>query len=189
MELHEAKDLAHQLMAGYLSPDWGFAWNRRKRSLGLCRYHERRIELSIHFVRANGPHHVRETILHEIAHALAGEKAGHGPLWKNMCLRVGCKPERCDKGEAIMPRGRWTALCGACGKEYWRYRRPARRARYWCRKCGQQRGAIVFADAHKLVDTQLVEAINSGPSTPMTKEDWQAIREAGMRKFWERHKK
>jgi predicted SprT family Zn-dependent metalloprotease len=149
MDLTEAARTAAGCMEEFGLADWGFAWNRRKRSLGLCRYHERRIELSIHFVRANEPCHVRETILHEIAHALAGEKAGHGPLWKATCLRVGCKPERCDKGEAIMPRGRWTGSCGSCGKEYWRYRRPARRARYWCRKCGQQRGAIVFATAQQ----------------------------------------
>ena len=123
------------------------SWNRRKRSLGLCRYRQKRIELSAHFVMANDDAQVRETILHEISHALAGEKAGHGPVWKAMCLRVGCRPERCDQGEAVMPRGRWQARCGACGKEYWRYKRPQRRARYWCKSCGPDLGAVTFSTA------------------------------------------
>jgi predicted SprT family Zn-dependent metalloprotease len=147
MDFQIAELLARELMTRFGIADWTFAWNRRKRSLGLCKYRVKRIELSAHFVAANGVEAVRETILHEIAHALAGEKAGHGPKWKAICLRVGCKPERCDQGEAVMPRGRWVARCGACGKEYWRHRRPAKRARYWCKGCGPDRGTVIFATA------------------------------------------
>jgi predicted SprT family Zn-dependent metalloprotease len=147
MEFQAAAQMAREAMTQFGLAEWAFGWNRRKRSLGLCRYRERRIELSAHFVRANDPAQVRETILHEIAHALAGEKAGHGPLWKALCAQVGCTPERCDRGRALMPAGRWVARCGACGKEYWRHRRPARRARYWCRGCGPERGMVVFAAA------------------------------------------
>jgi predicted SprT family Zn-dependent metalloprotease len=140
-----ARTLADYLIDHHLpAQGWHFAWNRRKRSLGLCRYREKRIELSLHFVLANDEAQVRETILHEIAHALAGEKAGHGPAWKNMCGIVGCKPERCDKGQAVMPMGRWSAQCPACGKQYSRHKRPHRRARYWCRNCGPEKGAVVF---------------------------------------------
>jgi predicted SprT family Zn-dependent metalloprotease len=144
MEFSDAQRMALELMAVHGVADWAFGWNWRKRSLGLCRYRERRIELSRHFVRSNGEGIVRETILHEIAHALAGEKAGHGKAWKLACGRVGCLPERCDKGEAVMPRGRWGGKCGACGKEYWRHRRPDRGARYWCRGCGPRGGEIRF---------------------------------------------
>src|SRR3954469_8503976 len=151
MQLDDAARMARELMGEFglngsglfgWGATWEFGWNRRKRSLGLCRYRERRMELSVHFVTANGEGEVRETILHEIAHALAGEKAGHGPKWKAMCGRVGCKPERGAHGGAVMPRGRSQAACPACGKEYWRHRRPARRARYWCRGCGPERGAV-----------------------------------------------
>ncbi len=145
MEFEAAARLARELMADHGLNDWTFAWNRRKRSLGLCRYRDRRIELSAHFVQANDVAQVHETILHEIAHAIAGEKAGHGTAWKAVCRRIGCLPQRCDQGAAVMPRGRWAARCGACGKEYWRHRRPARRARYWCRQCGPERGTVTFA--------------------------------------------
>jgi predicted SprT family Zn-dependent metalloprotease len=144
MDFEPAALLARKLMHEHGVADWSFGWNRRKRSLGLCRYRQKRIELSIYFAQANEEVQVRETILHEIAHALAGEQAGHGPRWKAMCAKVGCKPQRCDQGEAIMPRGRWQAQCRACGKEYWRHHRPARRARYWCRTCGPDRGVVTF---------------------------------------------
>ena len=150
MDFSAAALMARELMTYFGLHEWTFGWNRRKRSLGLCRYRERRIELSAHFVRANDPAQVRETILHEIAHALAGEKARHGPLWKAQCARVGCLPERCDHGQAVMPPGRWIARCALCGKEYSRHRRPARRARYWCRHCGPAHGTVVFAAAEIL---------------------------------------
>ncbi len=144
MDFQQAEQLARVLMHQHGVGDWAFGWNRRKRSLGLCRYQQRRIELSAHFVRENPEEPVRDTLLHEIAHALAGERAGHGPKWKAMCVRLGCKPERCDKGEAVMPQGRWRGLCKACGKEYGRHKRPQKGARYWCRTCGPDRGAIQF---------------------------------------------
>ena len=48
---------------------------------------------------------VRDTILHEIAHALVGPGHGHDAVWKRKCREVGARPERC--GQADMPEGRW----------------------------------------------------------------------------------
>ena len=58
--------------------DWQFGWDRAKRRLGVCRLLEKSITISIHFVRANleTPHEIRDTILHEIAHALAWTRHG-----------------------------------------------------------------------------------------------------------------
>ena len=144
MDYQAAQSIAITLLAEHGLREWHFGWNRRKRSLGLCRYRERRIELSMYFVRDNDETQVRDTILHEIAHALAGRKAAHGPAWKDIARRLGCEPRACDGGLAVMPKGRWRAKCGACGKEYHRHKRPPRNARYWCRKCGPERGAIQF---------------------------------------------
>jgi hypothetical protein len=75
-------------------------------NLGLCRYGPRTVELSSPFVEHNPEEVVRDTLLHEVAHALAGRAAGHGPLWRAMCLRVGARSERLSF-EAAMPEGRW----------------------------------------------------------------------------------
>jgi antitoxin ParD1/3/4 len=44
-------------------------------------------------------------------------------------------------------------------------------------------------DARDRVDALLVQAIDSGESTPMTAGDWERIRTAGRRRFQARRKK
>lgn len=124
--------------------DWSLGFNRRKRSLGVCYYQRRRIELSAHYVLRNLEASVRDTILHEIAHALAGQQAGHGPAWKALCRQLGATPARCDP-TAQMPAGRWQAVCPSCQKQFHRHRRPLHGATYICRRCGPERGRITFA--------------------------------------------
>jgi predicted SprT family Zn-dependent metalloprotease len=91
---------------------WRFAFNQRKTTLGQCRHGPRRIELSVHLLQWNPPEEVRETLLHEIAHALVGRGHGHDAMWRAKAAEVGARPERC--GQAEMPEGRWRAVCGGC---------------------------------------------------------------------------
>ncbi len=147
--------LALRLMAqfGLAPPAWQFRFNRRKRALGMCFYPTRRqpgrIELSVYFVERNPLETVDDTVRHEIAHALAGEKAGHGPVWKEMCLKVGANPERTACSEGVdMPEGHWQARCPSCGQKYAYHRKPKHPpGSYFCRKCGQEKGALNFAPA------------------------------------------
>ncbi|MCD8062529.1 MAG: SprT-like domain-containing protein [Akkermansiaceae bacterium] len=86
--------------------DWQFGWDRARRRLGVCRLQEKSITLSIHFVRANleAPHEIRDTVLHEIAHALAWVRHGertHGPLWKRICREIGAVPRAAARQDAI----------------------------------------------------------------------------------------
>ncbi len=144
MLLPEAQRLAQSIMRQHRLDDWAFAYNRRKRCLGLCRHDEKLIELSIFYVAANDEPSVRDTILHEVAHALAGPAAGHGPRWKAKCVQIGARPERLDR-EAAMPTGRWKATCPGCRKQYTRHRKPMRNRRYICRSCGPESGVLSFA--------------------------------------------
>jgi predicted SprT family Zn-dependent metalloprotease len=121
---------------------WTFAFNRRKRDMGLCRYAARAIELSVYLVERNGPDEVRDTVLHEIAHALVGPGHGHDAVWQRKCLEVGARPERC--GQADMPAGRWHAHCGGCGAAFHRHRRPRRLGGWFCRACGPERGPLTW---------------------------------------------
>jgi len=143
MLLPDAQRLCLSLLDKFALRDWSFTFNRRKRCLGLCRHHEKRIELSIFYVAANNEESVVDTVLHEIAHALAGPAAGHGPRWKAMCVKIGAKPERLDD-EATMPTGRWRAVCPTCRTQYSRHRKPMRNRRYSCRACGPQTGMLSF---------------------------------------------
>lgn len=77
---------------------WEFGWDRAVKRLGCCRVSRRRITLSRYFAQAHllaEPERIRDTILHEIAHALAWEHArhaGHGALWKACCRALGATP-------------------------------------------------------------------------------------------------
>lgn len=148
MDAVEAQQLARTLMQQHGLFHWTFAFNRRKRSLGICVYEPRRIELSLPYVIANHVESIRDTILHEIAHALAGQHAHHGPKWKAVCRQIGATPQRCDT-VAQMPKGRWTARCPGCQKEFNRHKRPKRNRNYHCAACGSVRGAIKFRLAER----------------------------------------
>jgi predicted SprT family Zn-dependent metalloprotease len=125
---------------------WGFRFNARRRGLGLCVYPQGRtpgrIELSMHFVEMNPESEVLDTILHEVAHALAGPDTGHGPAWVEKCRLVGARPDRC--GDAVMPVGRYRANCPSCGKLYHRHKRPKYVVGYYCIPCGKERGALRY---------------------------------------------
>jgi predicted SprT family Zn-dependent metalloprotease len=138
----EARRLAHELMARHGLAGWSFGFNRRKRSLGLCRYAAQMIELSVYLVYGSSDEEVQDTILHEIAHALVGPGHGHDAAWKAKCLEVGAKPQRC--GQADMPPGHWQAHCGNCGEHFTRYRRPKRLRGWFCRACGPDRGKLTW---------------------------------------------
>lgn len=138
----DARQMALDLLAAHGLRHWTFTFNRAKRTMGLCRHSERRIELSVYFVLANDAAAVRDCILHEIAHAIAGLEEGHGPIWKLICSRIGAKPERC--GDARMPDGNWWAVCPNCRRKYTRYRRPGRRHLYCCSDCGWESGQLKF---------------------------------------------
>ena len=72
MDLPSAGRLAEALLQqhGLAGAGWTFRFNQRKRSLGLCNFTHRRIELSAPFVARNPEAEVRDVLLHEIAHAL-----------------------------------------------------------------------------------------------------------------------
>jgi len=99
-----AAALARELLTAHGLTGWSFSFNRSRVNMGVCKYGPRTIELSTFFVERNTDEAIRDTLLHEIAHAVAGRGAGHGPPWKAMCLRVGARPERLSF-EAVMPLG------------------------------------------------------------------------------------
>lgn len=98
MDIKEAELLARTLVNKHLSSDWQFVWNERISALGVCRYKPKHICLSKKWTLALGVEEVTDTILHEIAHAIAGSNAGHGPAWKAACRTIGAKPERLASG-------------------------------------------------------------------------------------------
>lgn len=95
---NEAKTLAMQLLRQWELSHVQFQWTRGKRQFGAAVFHgkKRTLRLSRPLVELNSEEEVRDVILHEIAHFLAGHEAGHGPLWKRYAVLVGARPERCN---------------------------------------------------------------------------------------------
>lgn len=151
-------ELARDLMREHGALDqhgWRFAFDRAKMRAGQCDYSAKIISLSKHYVAEPSVpfEDIRNTILHEIAHALAGDAAGHGPEWKRVALSIGCDGSRynhvwygarkawkiyCDCGHVKTRRHRITAKFrdGVCARCHTMHVRPGERrhGRHTCLK-------------------------------------------------------
>ncbi len=132
MDTNTAKALALELMTKHNLHDWKFGFDRACRRAGLCSFRRKRITLSIYYVRMNSENEIRDTILHEIAHAITPTDAYHGMTWKLTAQSIGARPERCSARTVIMPKGRIVGAC-ACGQEHSMFRMP--KVLYFCTRC------------------------------------------------------
>ena len=90
--LNGVAGMARRLMDEHGLTGWTFAFVEAKRRLGNCHFQHRVIRISrTHSLEGSGEQ-IRDTVLHEIAHAIAGYEAGHGPLWKVTARRIGATP-------------------------------------------------------------------------------------------------
>jgi predicted SprT family Zn-dependent metalloprotease len=115
MDIPQAEKLATQLMHQHGLDGWQFKWDRATKRLGSCNYTRKRITLSPHQTKNRKEHEVKDTILHEIAHALLPPRTGHGKLWKAKCVQIGARPQRCvivSRNNATAARKFLTALKG-----------------------------------------------------------------------------
>jgi predicted SprT family Zn-dependent metalloprotease len=137
MLLKDATTLATQLIEthlGHLNEAWTLKLNKRRSALGVCNFEEKTIYLSTHFIEHNSIEQVKEIILHEIAHALAGRTGGHGPQWVKQCRRLGIEP-RVTYHEPNMPPGKYVATCKKCERRYNKQYKPATGYQYICPNC------------------------------------------------------
>lgn len=146
MDLKILSETAAALFAEHRLVGWSFGLTASKRRLGVCKYRRKRIEISDYYARHNTDAAVLDTLLHEIAHALAGVEAGHGPVWQAVAARIGTTPRACDDSpDTVVEPGDWRTTCPACHRTHHRYRRPRSLPGYRC-KC-PARTPLVFAYA------------------------------------------
>ena len=113
-QLVEVQKLARELMDTWGLKHWVFKFDGGKRRYGCCHYGTLTISLSRHLVKLNSLEDTRDTILHEIAHALAGPSANHGPKWREQCIKVGAKPKTCHTSQVAEPN--YKLYCYHCDK-------------------------------------------------------------------------
>ncbi|GAA1914998.1 hypothetical protein GCM10009815_07380 [Nocardioides marmoribigeumensis] len=135
MEIAAARRLALELMAEHGLSGWRLQLDNAKRRAGICRYSDRVIGLSRPLTALHSEDEVRDTVLHEIAHALVGPGTGHGPRWRAVARRIGCSGERCVSADSPRVTGAWVGVCPQ-GHTADRHRRPERVL--LCRPCASR---------------------------------------------------
>ncbi|XVU23945.1 SprT-like domain-containing protein [Actinoplanes sp. CA-054009] len=113
MDLHQARDLATDLMARHNLTGWRLLFDNAKTRAGACRSDRREITLSRPLIGLYSPEQVTDTMLHEIAHALAGSGHGHDKVWRATARRIGYTGGRCLPVDAPQVDGAWAGVCPA----------------------------------------------------------------------------
>jgi predicted SprT family Zn-dependent metalloprotease len=135
-ELAAVARLAEKLLAEHRLCNWSFDFDHAARRAGRCHYGRRRITLSLQFARQASEAEIRETLLHEIAHALVGPRHNHDAVWRAKAKEIGASGERCHDLRFTPPR-----YIVQCRNGCWTATAERRRRNVVCRKC---RGEIVY---------------------------------------------
>jgi len=86
----EVTKQALDLMEKYalLDMGWVFGFDRAIRRAGLCDFKKKRISVSHKWIEHAPKDEIKDVIIHEIAHALAGP-VGHSKEWKKLAILLG----------------------------------------------------------------------------------------------------
>lgn len=123
--------LARELMQKHGIGHWDLKWINSHSYAGLCWTHfwhtdpsrsRGKIELSWNFFEVFSDFDIKDTILHEIAHALTPtpiqrtstgrtRRIHHGAEWKAKAKEIGCSGERCVRQEANQPKSKYRGVC------------------------------------------------------------------------------
>lgn len=136
---------ADSLIKLHLDPAvWSFGFDNAKRRAGLCNFTTKRITVSRYLATRFDDDEIHQILLHEVAHALAGPRAGHGPSWKRIAADLGYVGSRVHHGETADELAPWVGSCPN-GHTLYRYRQPKRQTS--CGVCSRRfepRFAIVW---------------------------------------------
>ena len=122
MKLKKAEQLAKKLMRQHLPKgenNWVFMWSNATKFFGLCSYgiSGTFIKLSKKFVVLNSEEETKETLLHEIAHAIDVNIRGgtnHDYIWKIIAKHIGSTGDTCFNNEVIRPKLKYSTICNTC---------------------------------------------------------------------------
>lgn len=117
--------LASELFQKHGITNYSFGFDRAVRRAGLCDYRKRRITVSKHLVQNGDLDQIEQVLLHEIAHAIVGQAAAHGRLWKQKATELGYRHQRIDGNSIAKSSAKWHGLCPG-GHEHFRSRQPTR---------------------------------------------------------------
>lgn len=116
--------------------DWQFKLSNHKVLVGQCKHRNKVIHFSLYYLERSTWEEVKDTILHEIAHALVGLGHGHDYVWESKCIEIGAKPERLAGEDAkTNAKPNYVIKCPSCGWKLYRYRMRKRNFGSRCPEC------------------------------------------------------
>lgn len=130
-----ARNLAHKLMREHGLTTWNLQFDRAKSRNGYCQGSTKTISLSAYFIRDNVESVVRNTILHEIAHAIVGVSHQHDYVWRAKHIAIGGDGKRCSDNGANVDHA-WKGTCPNCGADVGKQHRAPLRVKA-CGKCSR----------------------------------------------------
>ena len=104
MNLNRAITLALKLMEKHKLENWTLSLMNTKVCGGYCDYKEKAIAISRVWISKLGEKEIKDTILHEIAHALLPANTRHSPEWKVLAKKLGARPK------AVLPKKVWNII-------------------------------------------------------------------------------
>lgn len=110
MELKRAEAIAVDTIR-YYAPSYIFKWDKSVRRFGWCHSRRRIISISRHLTVLNSEEEFINTLLHEIAHALAPVTAHHNAIWQGIAKSIGCIGERVYGAHVVTPDRAWVGTC------------------------------------------------------------------------------
>lgn len=131
--IEQVEALATRLIKEHGLKNWTFRFDQSSRRAGCCSYRNKLITIAFDLARTGSEEDIRDTILHEIAHALVGKKHNHDSVWKTKALEIGCTGERTHSLHFSQPR--WSVTCE---NRCWTHTAQQRNSRLICRKCGSK---------------------------------------------------
>ena len=134
---------AKTLLDAHNLSSWNFRFDNAKTRFGQCDHSRRTISLSRHLSLAGSEDEVEQVILHEIAHALAGSREGHGHRWLSIARSLGYRGGRTHSSDVALEHANWRGVC-PFGHEVVRFRKPSRKMS--CAKCSTR-----FSDEYLIV--------------------------------------
>lgn len=156
--VREAQRIMSHTFKNHTLPGWKivFAEYTVKRA-GSCSHYTKTIRINKSYATTAAEKDLIDTILHEVAHMIAGEEAKHGPKWKSVAKEIGCNGTVYHKFE-------WVAepFVAKCPKGH--FSQPATQIRWktplTCPRCKKW---LLY---HRQESDDLVEF---GGSSPLTK--------------------
>lgn len=159
MNIRDSITLAKEMISRYEElKNWTVTINNRKTAFGICDYNKKQIQLSILLIPEMTEDAIKDTIIHEIAHALT-KGNGHNYIWKRKCIELGGNGKRCggsekykdgEKGKSMFQEktAKYTLTCPTCNNKSYMNRQPKRN-----KSCGLH-GSRFYQEEHKLIITK-----------------------------------